>query len=114
MVGLIMGAVGAAAGLASALIPEEKITTEYKSYTPDPMSFRSAGLFNTAVDLGEQTHEEVTYESSGLKKGLGIASAVLGGAGGLAGGLSGGAGIAETIGAQATKPQRGQGVPVTL
>ena len=92
MVGLIMGAAGAAAGLAASLIPDTEVTTEYKSYTPDPMSFKNAGLFNAAVDLGEQSWEETTYETPGIKKGLGIAASLLGAGAGIAGGLSGGAG----------------------
>ena len=89
MVGLIMGAVGAAAGLAASLIPDKEITTEYKTYTPDPMSVRNAGLYNTSVDLNESSYTENTTETPGIKKGLMIGASLLGAGAGLAGGLGG-------------------------
>ena len=94
MIGLIMGAVGAAAGLASQLIPNKEITTEYKTYTPDPMSVRNAGLFNTSVNLGGRTHINTTSEAPGIKKGLGIASSLLG----VGGTLMEGLGVGEPTG----------------
>jgi len=86
MIGLISSAVGTAAQIAAAVIPNNQIIEESTVYTPDPMSVRNAGLYNTAVDLNPEKQIKSTDANASIKAGL----SVLGTAAPIAGGLIGG------------------------
>jgi hypothetical protein len=88
MIGLIASAVGMASSLVGSMIQDKEIVTTSSTFTPDPMSVRDAGLYNTSVNLGEVKTEQTTTEQPGIKKGLLTMGSVLGAGGSLLGGFS--------------------------
>lgn len=78
MIGLIMQAVGAAASMASQIVPDKNYVKKTSTYTPNSYSFQNAGLYNNAVgDIGEVDTYKNISEQSNLSKGLaGLGSAL--------------------------------------
>jgi len=71
MIGLITQAVGTAAEIAAGAIGTKNVTETHKTFSPDPISLRNAGLFgNQVASLNEQVHSNIIDENEKLKRGL--------------------------------------------
>lgn len=84
-----MQAVGMAASLASSTLEHGEVTDQLKHYTPDPMSFRNAGLYNTSVNLGETTTERKRVVENQAKTSLGQIGSLFSMGGGLTSAMGG-------------------------
>jgi len=81
MVGLIMNAVGAVAGLIGNSMKDKEITEKTLSYSPDINSVRNAGLYNTTVDLGMREGDKtrtITPKAKGLLQATSIMAPTVG------------------------------------
>lgn len=88
-VGLAFSALSMATSLIGNSMEHKEVVDETRHYTPDPMAFRNAGLFNNSVDLGETRVDVQRTEENASKTALEKLSNIYGAAASMGGAASG-------------------------